>query len=76
MIFKSENEFSLYIEELKNRENLTYIGAILHFHENESDHDFDEIVKMLNKKILSEIQLEAEQLNMLKSNNVTELPLF
>jgi hypothetical protein len=70
-MFKTQNDFSLHIEAIKQKHNLpTYTDAVLWFHENETDHEFDEIVKMLNKKITNHIKVEAEQSGMIKTTDV------
>lgn len=68
-MFKNATEFSLHIEGIRESLGLdSYIEALLYFYEHESDHEMSDIVKMLNKKIVSEIEVEARNLGMLKDN--------
>jgi len=71
MIFKNQNEFSLYIESIKQEKSFdTYTETIEWYYENETDHEMSDIAKMLNAKIINTIQLEAESKGLLKSNTV------
>ncbi|AND75067.1 hypothetical protein pf16_144 [Pseudomonas phage pf16] len=66
-MYKDANEFSLYIEKLKvEREFDTYMETIMYFYENETDHEMADIAKMLNRKIIGELQLEGEASGLLK----------
>lgn len=66
-VFNNENEFSQYIEELKvSRGHDTIIEAISDYYENDTDQDMSSIIKMLNKRILEQIEIEARDGNMLK----------
>lgn len=66
-MFKDANEFSLHIERLKvEREFDTYMETIMWFYENETDHEMADIAKMLNRKIIGELQLEGEASGLLK----------
>lgn len=68
--FKNPNDFSLYVEEIKRKQNLeTYIEAVVWFAENETDLEMEQIVRYLNKKILTAIEYEANELRMLKENS-------
>lgn len=70
-MFKSQNEFSLHIESIKEKHQFeSYTETLTWFYENETDHEFDEIVKMLNQKIINCIQFEAEKNGLLKSETV------
>lgn len=70
-MFKDDNDFSLYIEKLKEEHGFeTYTETVAHFYENETDHEMSTIVKMLNKKIIGEIQFESEQRGLLKNSTV------
>jgi len=71
MIFKNQNDFSLYIESIKQDKSFdTYTEAVEWFYENETDHEMSDIAKMLNTKIINTIQFEAESKGLLKSDNV------
>lgn len=71
MFFKNQTDFSLHIERIKEENNYaTYMEAVIHFHEHESDHEIEEIVKLLNKKIISAIEVEAKQQGMMKDNTI------
>lgn len=71
MIFKNQNDFSLYIESIKRDKSFdTYTEAVEWFYENETDHEMSDIAKMLNTKIINTIQFEAESKGLLKSDNV------
>ena len=68
-MFIDKNQFSLHIEEIKVQKGFaTYIEALTHFYENETDQEFPEIVKLLNKKILDSIEFEATDQKLLKHN--------
>lgn len=73
-MFKNQNEFSLHIEALKvEHEFETYIETLSWFYENETDHEMVDIAKMLNKKIIDCIQVEAENRGLLKDSNIVRL---
>lgn len=66
-MFKNSSEFSLHIEDLKISQGFdSYIETLTHYYENETDHEFDEIIKMLNKKIIDQIEVEAQNSGLLK----------
>lgn len=68
-MYKSSNEFSLHLEKIKQDNGFdSYIETLTFFYENETDHEFEEIVKMLNPKIKAEIEREATSLGLLKTN--------
>jgi len=59
-MFKTNNEFNLYIEQIKKAHKFeTYLEAISYFIEHESDEEPEQIAKMLNKKIIEELRIEA-----------------
>jgi len=73
-MFKDANEFSLYIEKIKADQQFeTYMEAVMYFYENETDHEMADIAKMLNRKIIGELQLEGEASGQLKSSSVVRL---
>lgn len=60
MMFKDENEFSIYIETLKEREGLgTIIEALVFFYENETDQEMDDLVKLMNRRLREKVEAEA-----------------
>lgn len=66
-MYTDKNHFSLHIEEIKKDKGFdTYIEAVVWFHDNETDQEMSEIVKMLNQKIVDSIAYEAEEQKMLK----------
>lgn len=59
-MFKSSNDFCLYLERLKEEQELeTYLETVVWYTENESDMEYSQIVKHLNKRILDKIHNEA-----------------
>lgn len=66
-IFKNSNEFSLHIEALKLKHEFeTYTETLVWFYENETDHEMEEIAKMLNSKLIGDIRNEASAAGLLK----------
>ena len=63
--FRSPNEFSIYIDELVNQFNVTYMDAVIKYCQ-EKDIDVESIGPLINKKLKDKIQLEAEQQHMMK----------
>ena len=63
--FRSPNEFSLYIDEIKLKHDISYMDAVINYC-NEKDIDIDSIGPLINKKLREKIQIEAEQENMIK----------
>jgi len=75
-MFKTQNEFCLYLEQLKLDHGFdTFIETIAYYAEHESDHEMDHIVKHLNKRIRDAVRCEATDRNLLKDANDSE-PLF
>lgn len=73
-MFMTQNDFSLHIEEIKQEFQFeTYMEAVMYFYENETDHEIEEISKMLNKKIRDTIMLEAMQAGMMKENEIVQI---
>lgn len=71
-MFKNNTEFCIHLEKLKQEHQFdTFIETIGWFIENESDQEPEQIARLLNKKILENIEVEARNLNMLKSNSPT-----
>ena len=61
-------DVNLLIEKLKHdNEFPTYIETLSYFLENETDQEPEQVARLLNKKIIEEIHLEANHLGMLKT---------
>ena len=61
------NDFNLYIERIKLEKGFDgYLDAITWYVENETNVDYDKIVRNLNQKIIDCIRLEAMKANLLK----------
>jgi hypothetical protein len=63
--FKTNNEFSLHIEELVIKNKISYMEAIIGYCE-ELDIDVESVGPLINEKLKDKIQLEAEQQNLIK----------
>ena len=63
--FRSPNEFSIYIDEVRLKQDLSYMDAVINYC-NEKDIDIDSIGPLINQKLREKIQIEAEQENMIK----------
>lgn len=63
--FRSPNEFSIYIDEIVAKKNITYMDAVIGYCD-EKEIDVDSIGSLINQKLREKIQLEAEQANMIK----------
>jgi len=63
--FKTNNEFSLHIEELVIKNKISYIEAIINYCE-ELDIDVESVSPLINDNLKDKIQLEAEQQNLIK----------
>ena len=63
--FRSPNEFSIYIDEMRLKHELSYMDAVINYC-NEKDIDLDSIGPLINQKLREKIQIEAEQENMIK----------
>ena len=63
--FRSPTEFSLYIDEIVSKFNVTYMDAVINYC-NEKDIDVDSIGPLINLKLREKIQMEAEVANMIK----------
>lgn len=68
-MFLDKNQFSLHIEQIKiDKQFDTYIEAVVFYYEMETDQEMSDISKMLNKKILDNIEFEAQEQKLLKHN--------
>lgn len=75
-MFMTVNDFSLYIEELKVKmEFETYMDTVVYYYENETDHEIEDIAKMLNQKIKDNLHLEAMERGMMKENDIVQIQL-
>lgn len=63
--FRSPNEFSIYIDEMRLKHDISYMDAVINYC-NEKDIDIDSIGPLINQKLREKIQIEAEQENMIK----------
>ena len=63
--FRSPNEFSIYIDEVRLKHDLSYMDAVINYC-NEKDIDIDSIGPLINQKLREKIQIEAEQENMIQ----------
>lgn len=63
--FRSPNEFSIFIDEVRLKHELSYMDAVINYC-NEKDIDIDSIGPLINQKLREKIQIEAEQENMIK----------
>lgn len=70
--FRTSNEFSQYIETLKSEKSFdTFTETIVHFWENQSDHEMEDIAKLLNKRIRDFLEVEAMRTGQIKESTVT-----
>jgi hypothetical protein len=68
---QSKNDFNLHIEHLKVVHKFeTYIETLSYFLERETDQEPEQVARCLNKKIIEEINVEANHRGLLKSNEV------
>jgi len=73
-MFRSKNDFCLYLEQMKkDLEFVTYIETILHFYENETDQEIEDIAKLLNKKLIDSIEREGVDLKVIKGHSMESL---
>jgi hypothetical protein len=70
--FRSPNEFSLYIEEVVQKNRIGYMEAVIQYC-TEIDIDIEAISKLVNKSLKDKIQIEAEEQNYLR--RTAKLPL-
>ena len=63
--FRSPNEFSIFIDEMVAKLNISYMEAVINYC-NEMDIDVDSIGSLINQKLREKIQVEAEQSNLMK----------
>lgn len=63
-LFKSANEFSLYIEEVVKHKRVSYMDAVLDYCK-ENYLDPEDISKMINKSLKDKIEMDFRELNYL-----------
>tara|TARA_B100000929_G_scaffold290599_1_gene284906 strand:- start:58726 stop:58995 length:270 start_codon:yes stop_codon:yes gene_type:complete len=69
---KNNTDFNLRLEELKKEKGFdTYLETISHFIEYESDHEPEQIAKLLNKKIIENLEQEASEVGMFRNPEET-----
>jgi len=74
MMFRSKNDFCLYLEQMKKDLDFdSYIETILHFYENETDQEIEDIAKLLNKKLIDSIEREGVDLKVIKGHSMESL---
>ena len=70
---KSKSEFNIHLENLKVEHGFeTYIETLVYYYDNETDLEFNEIVKLLNRRIIGFIIKEAEQSLAVKSIKMSD----
>lgn len=75
-MFMTVNDFLLYLEELKVKMGFeTYMETVVYYYENETDHEIEDIAKLLNQKIKDSLHLEAMERGMMKENDIVQIPL-
>jgi len=75
MISKEEIlSFSLNIENLVEKKNISYMDAIVLYCEN-NDLEIEVAAKMLSSSIKANLKTEAEELHFLPKSNINRLPL-
>ena len=63
-MFKTANEFSLYIEQLVREKRLSYMDAVLDYCK-ENFLEPDDVAKLINKSLKEKIALDMQELNYL-----------
>jgi hypothetical protein len=63
-MFKSSNEFSLYIEQLVRQKKLSYMDAVLDYCK-ENYLEPDDIASLINSNLKDKIAIEMQELNYL-----------
>jgi len=76
-MFKSETEFSIYIEELQHKLGFdSLIDTIVYFHENETDQEMEDIAKLINRRLKEKLEVEAKKNKLLVDNDTDQLTLW
>jgi hypothetical protein len=63
-MFKTSNEFSLYIEQVVNQKRITHMDAILEYCK-ENYLEPEDIAKLVNKSLKEKVALNMQELNYL-----------
>ncbi len=63
-MFKTANEFSLYIEQLVKEKKLSYMDAVLDYCK-ENFLEPEDVAKLINKSLKEKIALDMQELNYL-----------
>lgn len=63
-MFKSANEFSLYIEEIVREKKMSYMDAVLDYCK-ENYLEPDDVAKLINKSLKDKIEMEFREQNYL-----------
>jgi len=67
------SDINLIIDELVKQNNITYMEAILKYTDN-IDGEIEAVAKVLNKSIKDKLEMEAQELHMMKKKS-TKLPI-
>lgn len=67
------SDINLIIDELVKTNNITYMEAILKYTDN-IDGEIEAVAKVLNKSIKDKLEMEAQELHMMKKKS-TKLPI-
>lgn len=71
-MFKSPNEFSLYIEQMVRENRLSYMDAVLEYCK-ENFLEPDDISKLINKSLKDKIEMEFRELNYLPKQGTLDV---
>lgn len=63
-MFKSANEFSLYIEQLVQEKKITHVDAVLEYCK-ENFLDPEDVTKLINKSLKDKIEMDFREANYL-----------
>jgi hypothetical protein len=63
-MFKTANDFSLYIEQVVKDKRITYMDAVLEYCK-ENFLEPDDIAKLINKSLKEKIAIDMQELNFL-----------
>lgn len=67
------SDINIIIDEIVKNNNITYMEAILKYTEN-IDGEIEAVAKILNKSIKDKLEMEAQELHMMKKKS-TKLPI-
>jgi hypothetical protein len=71
-MFKTANEFSLYIEEMVRDKKMSYMDAVLEYCDNNYLEPSD-ISKLINQSLKDKIEMEFRHLNYLPSQGTLDI---